>query len=110
MYLYWFLLGAAILAEVIGTTSMKLSDGFTKTIPSVAVGIGYLASGILLTFAIKRVELSIAYAVWAGLGVMLTTIIGIYVFRETLTAMKVISTLMIVAGVVGLYLSQPSKL
>ena len=110
MYLYWFLLGVAILAEVIGTTSMKLSDGFTKTIPSVAVGIGYLASGILLTFAIKRVELSIAYAVWAGLGVMLTTIIGIYVFRETLTVIKVISTLMIVAGVVGLYLSQPSKL
>ena len=89
---------------------MKLSYGFTKTIPSVAVGIGYLASGILITFAIKRIELSIAYAVWAGLGVMLTTIIGIYVFRETLTAMKVISTLMILAGVVGLYLSQPSKL
>ena len=110
MYLYWVLLGAAILAEVIGTTSMKLSDGFTKTIPSVVMGVGYLVSGILLTLAVKRVELSIAYAVWAGLGVTLTAVIGIYVFRETLTTMKVISMLMIVAGVLGLYLSQPSKL
>ena len=109
MYLYWLLLVAAIVCEVVATTSMKLSEGFTKTLPSVTMVVGYLASAVLITIAIKRIELSIAYAIWAGLGVLLTTLIGVYFFRETLTPMKVFSALMIMAGVMGLYLSQPSQ-
>ena len=109
MYLYWLLLVAAIVCEVVATTSMKLSEGFTKTLPSITMVVGYLASAVLITIAIKRIELSIAYAIWAGLGVLLTTLIGVYFFRETLTPMKAVSALMIMAGVMGLYLSQPSQ-
>ena len=100
---------AAIVCEVVATTSMKLSEGFTKTLPSITMVVGYLASAVLITIAIKRIELSIAYAIWAGLGVLLTTLIGVYFFRETMTPMKVVSALMIMAGVMGLYLSQPSQ-
>ena len=109
MHFYWLFLVAAILCEVTATTSMKLSEGFTKMVPSTVMMVGYLASGVLMTFAIKRIELSIAYAIWAGLGVTLTTIIGISYFKETLTLMKIISAALIVAGVMGLYLSQPSE-
>ena len=110
MYAYWLILVAAILCEVTATTSMKLSEGFTKVVPSVVMMVGYVAAGVLMTFAIKRIELSIAYAIWAGLGVALTTFIGIAFFKETLTPMKMISAAMIVAGVMGLYLSQPAEL
>jgi len=106
--LYWLLLLGAILFEVTATTSMKLSDGFTKLLPSITMAVGYLASGILLTYAIKEIDLSIAYAIWAGLGVLLTTLIGVFYFQEALTGMKVASAAMILVGVVGLYLSQPS--
>jgi small multidrug resistance pump len=109
MHVYWLLLMAAILCEVTATTSMKLSEGFTKTVPSIMMVTGYLASAALITFAIKRIELSIAYAIWAGLGVFLTTVIGVYFFKETVTPMKVISAAMIIAGVAGLYLSQPNS-
>jgi len=109
MYVYWLLLVAAILCEVAATTSMKLSEGFTKTIPSITMVVGYLASAVLITLVIKRIELSIAYAIWAGLGVFLTTLIGIYFFKETLTPMKAISAVMIIVGVMGLYLSQPTQ-
>ena len=108
MKIYWLLLLGAILCEVTATTSMKLSDGFTKLLPSLTMAAGYLASGVLLTYAIKEIDLSIAYAIWAGLGVLLTTLIGVLYFQEALTGMKVASAAMIILGVVGLYLSQPT--
>ena len=109
MYVYWLLLLAAILSEVMATTSMKLSAGFTKAIPSATMMVGYMCSGIFITLAIKRIELSIAYAVWAGLGVVLTSIIGIWFFRETIMPVKLGSIGLICLGVVGLYLSQPDQ-
>ena len=109
MYLYWILLFAAILSEVIATTCMKFSVGFTRWLPSTLMFVFYSASGMFITFAIKRIELSIAYAIWAGLGVVLTTFIGIMLFKETVTTVKMISTVMIICGVLGLYLSQPTQ-
>ena len=82
MYVYWQLLLAAILSEVMATTSMKLSAGFTKANPSATMMVGYMCSGIFITLAIKRIELSVAYTVWAGLGVVLTSIIGICFFAK----------------------------
>jgi len=104
MYLYWILLFAAILSEVIATTCMKLSVGFTRWLPSTLMFVFYSASGMFITFAIRWIELSIAYAIWAGLGVVLTTFIGIMLFKETVTTVKMISTVMIICGVLGLYL------
>ena len=101
---HWLILAAAIVLEVAGTTSMKLSEGFTKLLPSVLLFVCYAASFAALTFALKKIEVSIAYAIWSGVGTALIATIGILWFRETLTAVKLISILLIIAGVAGLNL------
>jgi len=102
---YWLYLAGAIVLEVAGTTSMKLSKGFTKLVPSVLLFVFYAASFVALTLALKKIEVSVAYAVWAGVGTALIAAIGILYFREAATALKLISILLIVVGVVGLNLS-----
>jgi small multidrug resistance pump len=99
----WIFLSIAILFEVAGTTSMKLSRGFAELLPSVAVF--YLCSATAVVLALRRLELSIAYAVWSGVGTALTVIIGIAYFREPLTAMKLASIALVVIGVAGLSLT-----
>ena len=99
---HWLFLVCAILFEVSGTTSMKLSYGFTRIIPSILMFLFYGLSFVALTFAIKKFDVSVAYAVWSGIGTALIAAIGILYFKEPLTALKVICTLMIIAGVVGL--------
>jgi len=103
--LYWFYLILAILFEVIGTTSMKLSEGFTKTVPSVMMFIFYILSLVALTFALKKFDVSSAYAIWSGLGTVLISIVGIYLFKESISPMKIISIALIIIGVIGLHLS-----
>ena len=102
---HWLLLTAAIVLEVAGTTSMKLADGFTKLIPSILLFVFYAASFIVLTFALKKIDVSVAYAVWSGVGTALIAVIGILYFRETVTVLKLLSIVLIIAGVVGLNLS-----
>jgi small multidrug resistance pump len=102
---YWFYLAWAILLEVAGTTSMKLSKGFTNLVPSILLFVFYLASFVALTFALRRIDISVAYAVWSGVGTALIATIGILYFRDPVTALKLISIGFIVAGVVGLNLS-----
>ncbi len=75
----WFYLILAIILEIIGTTSMKLSQGFTKTLPSIVMFIFYILSLISLTLALKKVDVSVAYAVWSGLGTTLIALIGIFI-------------------------------
>ncbi len=101
----WIFLVFAILFEVAGTTCMKLSEGFTKLLPSIGLGVFYLLSLTLLTLALKRIDVSVAYAIWSGLGTAVISVIGIAIFREPVTAMKIGSLLLIVLGVVGLNLS-----
>ena len=101
----WVYLAIAIIFEVAGTTAMKLSDGFTKLAPSIAMGVFYIASLFALTLAIKRIDMSIAYAIWAGVGTSLITVIGIIYFKEPVTLLKTISIALIIIGVVGLNLS-----
>jgi len=99
---HWFFLAAAIALEVAGTTSMKLSDGFTKLIPSVLLFVFYAASFVALTFALKKIDVSIAYAVWSGFGTALIATIGILFFRESVSGLKLACILLIILGVVGL--------
>jgi len=101
----WFYLILAILFEVAGTTFMKISEGFSKTMPSIAMTIFYLLSLTMLTFALKKFEVSTAYAIWSGLGVALITIIGVVLFKESLTFAKVFGIILIIIGVVALQLS-----
>ncbi len=102
---YWFYLACAILLEVAGTTSMKLSKGFTNLVPSILLFVFYVASFVALTFALRRIDVSVAYAVWSGVGTALIATIGMLYFREPVTALKLISIAFIIAGVFGLNLN-----
>lgn len=101
---HWFFLAGAIALEVAGTTAMKLSASFTKLVPSVLLFVFYAASFVALTLALKKIDVSVAYAVWSGVGTALIAAIGILYFREPATALKFISILLIIAGVAGLLL------
>ena len=101
----WFYLISAIILEVAGTTSMKLSEGFSKTVPSAAMFLFYILSLIALTYALKKFEVSVAYAIWAGVGTALITVVGMVYFKEAVTLVKIGSIALIIIGVVGLHLS-----
>jgi small multidrug resistance pump len=101
----WLYLALAILLEVSGTTCMKLSEGFTKVVPSILLFVFYTLSFAMLTLALKKLDVSIAYAVWSGVGTALIAAIGVLWFREPATALKFISLGLIIIGVVGLNLS-----
>ncbi len=101
----WIYLTLAIIFEVSGTTCMKLSHGFTKLFPSIAMFIFYGLSFAFMPLVLKKMEISIAYAIWAGMGTALIALIGILWFKEPATALKIISLALIIFGVVGLNLS-----
>jgi small multidrug resistance pump len=101
----WIFLATAILLEVAGTTSMKLAEGFSKFWPSLMIFVCYSLSFAALTFALKRIDLGVAYAVWAGLGTALIALIGIAFFKEPFGVLKLVSIGLIITGVVGLNLA-----
>jgi small multidrug resistance pump len=103
---HYYLLLLAIMFEVCGTTCMKLSEGFSKLIPSVLIFVFYAVSFFFFTLALKGIDVSIAYAIWAGLGTALITVVGIFWFREPASALKLISLVVVIAGVIGLHLSE----
>jgi len=102
----WAFLILAIVFEVAGTTSMKLSDGFTNLKFSILLGIFYILSFIFLTYTLKYFEVGLTYAIWSGVGTILIAIIGFTAFNENITTLKIISIGFIVIGVVGLLLSE----
>ena len=101
----WILLFVAILLEVAGITSMKLSRGFAELVPSIAVPVFYVLSAAAVILALKRLDLSVTYAIWSGVGTALAAMIGIAYFREPLTLIKVASLALVILGVVGLSLA-----
>ena len=101
----WLFLTLAIVLEVCGTTCMKLAEGFSRLIPSVLIFVFYGFSFAAFTLALRRIDLSFAYPVWAGLGVLLIGTIGILYFKEPISILKIISMMFIVGGVVGLHVS-----
>ncbi|MEE9607590.1 MAG: multidrug efflux SMR transporter [Myxococcota bacterium] len=101
----WTYLFAAIVLEVGGTTAMKLSEGFARPGASLAMFALYGLSFACLAFALKEIDLGLAYAVWAGLGTALVALVGFVYFGESITAPKLASLALIVGGVVGLNLS-----
>lgn len=93
-------LGFAIVNEVLGTTFLAKSEQFTKLMPSVLAVLFYCASFYLLSIALKGVSLGIAYAIWAGLGIVLTAVIGKVVFNQALDMPAMLGIALIVSGVV----------
>jgi small multidrug resistance pump len=98
----WIYLIIAIITEVSGTTAMKLSEGFSKLVPSIMTFGFYGLSLTLLTLALKNIDLSVAYAIWSGVGTAIIATIGILLFKESVSLIKILSILMIIAGVIGL--------
>lgn len=101
----WFLLALAIVLEVAGTTCMKLSSGFKELVPSVLVFVFYGFSFTAFIYALKTIDLSITYAIWAGLGLALIAAIGVLYFKEPMTVPKMVFVGLILIGVIGLSLN-----
>jgi small multidrug resistance pump len=95
----WLLLFLAVVFEVVGTSAIKQSAGFTKFWPSVAVGVCFLMAFYLLTFALKILPIGVVYAVWSGMGIVLISVIGHWFFNERLDTPAVIGVSFILAGV-----------
>lgn len=88
--------------EVVGTLALKYTDGLTKLWPTVVMVISFAASLALCGLALKKIDMSIVYPVWAGLGTMFVAIFGTLLFNEPSNAIKTASIALIVLGVVGL--------
>lgn len=99
-------LALAIVFEVGWAIAMKRSEGFTRVGPAAATVVMYLLSVVFLALAVRRMEIGVAYAIWAGSGVALIALIGVLHFREPVTALKVVSIALILLGILGLHLSR----
>jgi small multidrug resistance pump len=95
----YLILFFAVVCEVIATTALKFSQGFTKLIPSIIVTIGYGLSFYLLSIALKSMPIGVVYAIWSGIGLVLTVIVGIVIWHETLDWARTIGILMILLGI-----------
>ncbi|MCB0919096.1 MAG: multidrug efflux SMR transporter [Actinobacteria bacterium] len=95
----WLALGLAIVAEVIGTSFLKESNGFTKLVPSIVAVLGYGVALVGLSYAVRTIDLGIAYAIWAGVGTALIVLVGWLFFSDMLDLAAWIGVGMIVGGV-----------
>lgn len=101
----WLFLGLTIASEVTGTTMMKLSNGYTKLVPSILSFVFYLGALALLTMTLKYLGMGISYAIWSGVGIVLVTIIGFLFFNEAISIQKILFITFILTGVVGIKLT-----
>ena len=100
----WVMLVLAGVLEVTWACAMKYSEGFTQLVPSIITAVGYIASALFLSLALKELPLGTAYAMWTGFGIVGTTLLGIILFHEKLTMPQVICAFLIIGGIVGLKL------
>lgn len=100
----YFTLSGAILAEVLATTAMKYSDGFSRLWPSLGTAVGYLIAFVLLSQTLKTMSVGTAYAIWSGAGTAAVALIGMVFIGEAVTAAKIAGLLLIIAGVTVLNL------
>lgn len=108
--MHWIYLAIAIVAEVIGTSALKASDGFTKLYPSLVVAVSYGISFYCLSLTLRTVPVGIAYAIWSGVGVVLVSLIGWLVFNQKLDLPALLGITLIAAGVAVLNLFSKSAL
>ena len=93
-------LAIAIIAEVIGTSALKASNGFTVWLPSLVVAVGYGVSFYFLSLALRAIPVGVAYAIWSGVGIVLISVIGWALFRQRLDAAALVGIGLIIAGVI----------
>jgi small multidrug resistance pump len=95
----YLFLGLAILFEIIGTSFLKLSDGFTRIFPTIVVALSYIACFYFMSLSLKTIPLGIVYAVWAGVGIVLIALISVFIFKQSLDIPAIAGIALIVAGV-----------
>lgn len=95
----WIYLLIAIVAEVAGTSSLKASEGFTRLGPSVVVIVGYGITFYCLSIALKAIPMGIAYGIWSGVGIVLISLVGFFVFHQKLDLPALLGLGLIGAGV-----------
>jgi multidrug transporter EmrE-like cation transporter len=100
----WLLLALAIVAEVIATTSLKASDGFTRALPSVIVVLGYGVSFYCLSLVLRHIPVGVTYAVWSGLGIVLITMAAFVLYGQRIDGPGLLGMGLIIAGVLVLHL------
>ena len=101
----WFFLFTAILFEIIGTTCVKESKGLTRLWPTVAMFVCYSSCTACMAIAAKKIDLSIVYGVWCGVGIVLISAIGVIRFGETMPPLKIAGLLLVLVVIVMLKLS-----
>ena len=95
----WAYLGVAIVAEVIATSALKASDGFSRLVPAVVVVVGYAISFVCLSLTLRSIPVGVVYAIWSGAGIVLISLVGYFAFRQSLDAAALAGIALIVAGV-----------
>lgn len=106
---YYVYLGLAICSEVFGTTMLKLSEGFTNLLPSLGVIVGFGIAFVSLGLSLKKIPISIAYAIWSGIGTAATAVIGILTWNEPFNFSIFIGLVLIIGGVILLNHSKPGQ-
>ena len=101
----WFILLLAGLLEVGWAVGLKYTDGFSRPLPSILTVAAMLASIALLGLALKELPLGTAYAIWTGIGAVGTVLAGVLLFGESLAPLRLLSILLIAAGLIGLKLA-----
>ncbi|MDO6524828.1 DMT family transporter [Motilimonas sp. 1_MG-2023] len=98
----WLFLAVAIVAEVLATSGLKASEGFTKLWPSLLVVLGYAIAFYFLSLSLKAIPVGIAYAIWAGMGIVLISVAGWLIYGQKLDFPSMVGMALIIAGVVVL--------
>ncbi|MBU3076051.1 DMT family transporter [Clostridium estertheticum] len=101
----WVYLILAVIFEILGTNCMKMSDGFTKLLPIIGTFLTYGLCFVFLSISLKKIPISVAYAIWAAAGIIIVSAMGILIYKESVSVLKIISLLFIVVGVIGVNLS-----
>jgi multidrug transporter EmrE-like cation transporter len=101
----WTWLACAIALEVVATSSLKAAEGFTRLWPSLIVVIGYCGSALMLGLTLKTFDIGMVYAIWSGAGTAVILLIGIAVFDEPATSLRMAGIALIIVGIVMLNLS-----
>ena len=96
----YFYLAVAIIAEVIATSALKASDEFTKLWPSIMVLLGYSIAFYMMTLTLRTIPLGLTYAIWSGLGIVLVTLVGVVLYKQSIDLAAVIGMILIISGVV----------
>ncbi|MDO9149804.1 MAG: multidrug efflux SMR transporter [Methylotenera sp.] len=97
---HWVALAIAIVAEVVATSTLKMTAEFTKLVPSLVVVVGYAVAFYFMTISLRVLPVGIMYAIWAGLGVVLVTVVGWVVYKQVLDLPAILGLVLIIAGVV----------